>query len=104
MTEPSAVLARISGLTHRYGESVAIDSIDLEIPAGCMVGFIGPDGVGKSSLLALIAGIRKIQTGSIALLGDNMRKAHHRRMLCQRIAYMPQGLGRNLYMTLSVYE
>jgi ribosome-dependent ATPase len=104
MTEPSAVLVRITGLTHRYGESAAIDSIDLEIPAGCMVGFIGPDGVGKSSLLALIAGIRKIQTGSIVLLGDDMRKVHHRRMLCQRIAYMPQGLGRNLYMTLSVYE
>ena len=104
MTEASAVLARVTGLTHRYGELAAIDSIDLEIPAGCMVGFIGPDGVGKSSLLGLLAGIRKIQTGSITLLGDDLRKAHHRRMLCQRIAYMPQGLGRNLYMTLSVFE
>jgi ribosome-dependent ATPase len=104
MTETSAVLARVTGLTHRYGESAAIDTIDLDIPAGCMVGFIGPDGVGKSSLLALIAGIRKMQTGSIELLGGDMRKAHHRRMLCQRIAYMPQGLGRNLYMTLSVFE
>ncbi len=104
MTEPSAVLARVTGLTHRYGESAAIDTIDLEIPAGRMVGFIGPDGVGKSSLLALLAGIRKIQTGSITLLGDDLRKARHRRMLCQRIAYMPQGLGRNLYMTLSVFE
>ena len=104
MTEASAVLARVTGLTHRYGELAAINSIDLEIPAGCMVGFIGPDGVGKSSLLGLLAGIRKIQTGSITLLGDDLRKAHHRRMLCQRIAYMPQGLGRNLYMTLSVFE
>jgi ribosome-dependent ATPase len=104
MTEPSAVLARVTGLTHRYGKSAALDTIDLEVPAGCMVGFIGPDGVGKSSLLALLAGVRKIQSGTIALLGHDMRKARHRRMLCQRIAYMPQGLGRNLYMTLSVSE
>lgn len=104
MTEPYPVLARVTGLTHCYGDTAAIDTIDLDIPAGCMVGFIGPDGVGKSSLLALLAGIRKIQTGTIALLGDDLRKAHHRRMLCQRIAYMPQGLGRNLYMTLSVFE
>lgn len=69
-----------------------------------MVGFIGPDGVGKSSLLALIAGIRKIQAGNIALLGHDMRNASQRRRLCQHIAYMPQGLGRNLYMTLSVFE
>jgi len=104
MTEPAAVLARVTGLTHRYGDTAAISNIDLDIPAGCMVGFIGPDGVGKSSLLALIAGIRKIQSGTIELLGGDVRKARHRRMICPRIAYMPQGLGRNLYMTLSVSE
>jgi len=104
MTDPPAVVARVSGLTHRYGETAAIDTIDLDIPAGCMVGFIGPDGVGKSSLLALIAGIRKIQTGTVDVLGGDMRKARHRRMICPRVAYMPQGLGRNLYMTLSVFE
>jgi len=104
MTEPSAVVARVSGLTHRYGDTAAIDNIDLNIPAGCMVGFIGPDGVGKSSLLALIAGIRKIQTGTVDVLGGDIRRTQHRRMICPRIAYMPQGLGRNLYMTLSVFE
>jgi ribosome-dependent ATPase len=104
MTESGAVIARVTGLTHRYGDTAAIDHIDLNVPAGAMVGFIGPDGVGKSSLLALLAGIRKIQTGVIELFGDDMRKAHHRRMICSRIAYMPQGLGRNLYMTLSVAE
>ena len=104
MIEPSAVVARVSGLTHRYGDTDAIDNIDLNIPDGCMVGFIGPDGVGKSSLLALIAGIRKIQTGTVDVLGGDMRKAHHRRINCPRVAYMPQGLGRNLYMTLSVFE
>ncbi|MCB1808678.1 MAG: ABC transporter ATP-binding protein, partial [Candidatus Competibacteraceae bacterium] len=71
---------------------------------GCMVGFIGPDGVGKSSVLALLAGVRKIQTGTVQVLGGDMRQARHRARVCPRIAYMPQGLGKNLYMSLSVFE
>ena len=74
MNEPTAVVAEVSGLTHCYGNKTVIDGINLEIPAGRMVGFIGPDGVGKSSLLALIAGVRKIQTGAIEVLGGDIRK------------------------------
>jgi ribosome-dependent ATPase len=82
----------------------ALSDVGLDIPAGCMAGLIGPDGVGKSSLLALIAGARKIQAGQVAVLGGDMTEAGHRRMVCPRIAYMPQGLGKNLYPTLSVFE
>ncbi len=88
----------------RYGEVTALDSIDLDIPAGCMVGLIGPDGVGKSSLLALLAGVRIIQEGTIEVLGGDMASKAHRALTCPRIAYMPQGLGKNLYPTLSVEE
>ena len=97
-------VAKISGLTHRYGETFAVDNVDLEIPAGCMAGFIGPDGVGKSTLLALISGVRKIQDGAVQVLDGDMRSSRHRSKVCPRIAYMPQGLGKNLYMTLSVFE
>ena len=97
-------VAQLAGLTHRYGETLAVDELNLEIPAGCMVGFIGPDGVGKSSLLALISGVRKIQQGEVHALGGDMRSSRHRGRVCPRIAYMPQGLGKNLYMTLSVFE
>ena len=69
-----------------------------------MVGLIGPDGVGKSSLLALVAGARKIQEGRVEVLGGDMADAGFRRETCPRIAYMPQGLGKNLYPTLSVFE
>lgn len=96
--------AQLTGVVHRYRKTLALDNIDLNIPAGCMAGLIGPDGVGKSSLLALVAGVRKIQQGRIMVLGDDMADSHHRRRVCPRIAYMPQGLGKNLYMTLSVYE
>ncbi len=100
----SRAVARLSGVSHRYGDTAALDGIDLEIPAGCMVGLIGPDGVGKSSLLALVSGVRKIQSGSVAALDGDMGDRYHRAAVCPRIAYMPQGLGKNLYMTLSVYE
>jgi ribosome-dependent ATPase len=101
--EPAAA-ARIEGLHHRYGKTVALDNISLELPAGAMVGLVGPDGVGKSTLLGLIAGARKIQSGTATVLGGNMASARHRRSVSPRIAYMPQGLGRNLYMDLTVAE
>ncbi|MFT3856636.1 MAG: ribosome-associated ATPase/putative transporter RbbA [Aquabacterium sp.] len=97
-------VATIEALTHGYKRVTALDAVTLDLPAGCMVGLIGPDGVGKSTLLALIAGARKIQSGRIQVLGGDMGSARHRREVCPRIAYMPQGLGRNLYATLSVRE
>jgi ribosome-dependent ATPase len=103
MTPPVAI-ARLSRVTLRYRHTVAVDAVDLDIPAGGMVGFIGPDGVGKSSLLALISGARKIQSGRVDALGGDMANARHRHAVCPRIAYMPQGLGKNLYPTLSVCE
>jgi len=99
-----STIAQVTGLSHRYGETIAIDHIDLMIPSGRMVGLIGPDGVGKSSLLALIAGVRKIQDGAIETLNGDINNKKHRNAVCPRIAYMPQGLGHNLYMTLSVFE
>jgi ribosome-dependent ATPase len=100
----TAVVARLSGLTHRYKRVNALNDVTLTLPAGRMVALIGPDGVGKSTLLALIAGARRIQQGSVEVLGGDMASARHRQAVCPRIAYMPQGLGRNLYATLSVRE
>ena len=93
-----------SQLTVRYKSTTAIDNIKLSIPAGVTVGIIGPDGVGKSTLLSLIAGERMMQQGSLQVLGGNMRDKKHREAICSDIAYMPQGLGKNLYPTLSVEE
>ena len=95
---------RLQGVSLRYKKTEALTDVALDIPAGRIVGLIGPDGVGKSSLLSLIAGSRAIQTGRIEVLGGDMSDAGHRREICPKIAYMPQGLGRNLYATLSVFE
>ena len=94
----------VTNVTHRYGKTLALDGLSLDIPAGRMVGVIGPDGVGKSTLLALIAGSKKMQQGKVIVLGGDIADARHRREACPRIAYMPQGLGKNLYLELSVEE
>jgi ribosome-dependent ATPase len=69
-----------------------------------MAAVIGPDGVGKSTLLGLIAGARRHQLGRVEVLGGDMADRGHRARVCPRIAYMPQGLGRNLNMELSIRE
>lgn len=97
-------VASIRQVSLHYGKTRALNNLSLEIPSGCMVGLIGPDGVGKSSLLSLLAGARVIQSGHIQVLGDDMAHKSHRDLVCPRIAYMPQGLGKNLYPTLSVEE
>lgn len=99
----SNVAVNISGVTQRYGKTLALHDVNLEVTSGCFVGFIGPDGVGKSTLLSLIAGVREIHSGTIEVLGGNMAHANHRHSVLPRLAYMPQGLGHNLYPTLSVY-
>ena len=103
-TSHPAPVARLVGVGLRYGKTVALDGITLDIPAACMVGLIGPDGVGKSSLLSLVAGSRAVQEGSVHTLGGDMASARHRERVCPHIAYMPQGLGKNLYPPLSAEE
>jgi len=97
-------VARFHGVSLRHGKALALDAIELGLPAGCMVGLIGPDGVGKSSLLSLLAGARAVQQGQVLALGGDLADPAHRDAVCPRIAYMPQGLGKNLYPTLSVEE
>jgi len=96
--------ARLRGVQHRFGKTLALDDVTLEIPAGGLAGLIGPDGVGKSTLLGLVAGARAIQQGEVEVLGGDLREGRFRRAATVRIAYMPQGLGRNLYASLSVFE
>ncbi|MBP6139551.1 MAG: ABC transporter ATP-binding protein, partial [Brachymonas sp.] len=97
-------VVRLQDVQLHYGKVTALAGITLDLPAGCMIGMIGPDGVGKSSLLSLIAGARALQQGRVEVLGGNMAEKRHRDAVCPRIAYMPQGLGKNLYPTLSVEE
>ena len=49
----------VTNVSQRYGAAIALDAIDLKIPGQKMIGLIGPDGVGKSTLLGMIAGVRQ---------------------------------------------
>ncbi|MGX5699528.1 ribosome-associated ATPase/putative transporter RbbA [Acinetobacter kookii] len=99
-----AIVADIQQVSLKYGKTQALKEISLALPAGCMIGLIGPDGVGKSSLLALLAGAKVVQQGRLMVLGGDIADRKHRRKVCPHIAYMPQGLGKNLSKTLSVEE
>jgi len=98
------IVAELDSVKQEYRRAIALDDISLVIPSGLLVGLIGPDGVGKSTLLSLVAGAREIQSGMVRVFGGDMADVAHRRLICPRIAYLPQGLGKNLYPDLSVRE
>ena len=104
MSAQSGRVVRVTHLTHAYKDVVALADVTLDVPAGQMVGVLGPDGVGKSTLLGLVAGARRLQKGNLEVLGGDMRSSRHRNRVGPRIAYMPQGLGKNLYHDLSIRE
>ena len=94
----------INEVRHTYAHVVAVNGVSLTVEAGSTMALIGPDGVGKSTLMALIAGVKRIQAGRITALGANMADRPQREHVMPRIAYMPQGLGKNLYTALTVRE
>jgi ribosome-dependent ATPase len=100
----AVAVARLDGVSVHYGAVRALERITLSLPAGQMTALIGPDGVGKSTLLAVIAGARRVAAGKVEVLDGDMGVARYRTAVCPRIAYMPQGLGRNLYPSLTVEE
>ncbi len=100
----NSLVAQVAAVSHHYGKVCALNNVTLDMPAGRMVGLIGPDGVGKSTLMGLIAGAKHLQTGHIEALGGDMSKKRHRADAGSRIAFMPQGLGRNLYHDLTIQE
>ena len=104
MSNDGASIAVLDGVSHRYGKVSALSDVALAIPAGRMAGLIGPDGAGKSTLLGLVAGTKRLQRGSVRVLDGDIAAAAHRPHCYARIAFMPQGLGRNLYPTLTVAE
>ncbi|NNK66882.1 MAG: ribosome-associated ATPase/putative transporter RbbA [Rhodobacteraceae bacterium] len=103
-TQTAPTVAPVSKVSHAYKKVVALDDVSFDFASGRMVGVVGPDGVGKSTLLGLIAGARRLQDGTLEVLGGDMRSSRHRTRVSPRIAYMPQGLGKSLYEALSIRE
>lgn len=75
------ILARAIAAGRRYGDVVALDHVDLEVPAGALLGLLGPNGAGKSTLVNLLTGVRRPTSGRVELCGGDPRDPARRRSL-----------------------
>ncbi len=89
-------LARASGLAKRFGDTLALDGVDMAVEPGRITGLVGPDGAGKTTLIRILAGLMAPTEGKAELLGG--RPDQH----LADLGYMPQRFG--LYEDLSVRE
>ncbi|HJW11571.1 MAG TPA: ATP-binding cassette domain-containing protein, partial [Albitalea sp.] len=104
----SAPAIEIDRLVKRYGRRAgrhdAVAGVSLRIARGELYGLIGPDGAGKSSLFKAVAGVLSFEGGTLRVLGQGIASERDAERVKQRIGFMPQGLGLNLYPELSVDE
>ncbi len=97
-------LLRIEGFAKRYGKRSAVEDLGLEIHRGEIFGLIGPDGAGKSSLMKAVAGVLAFDAGRIEVFGTEVHSERSAERVKDRLGFMPQGLGLNLYPELSIEE
>ena len=86
-----------AGVTRRFGDFTAVESVDLEVAPGEVVGLLGANGAGKTTLIRLLLGVLRPSTGTVSLFGRPPTRAERR-----RVGYVPQNLG--LYPDLTVRE
>ncbi|MBC8405098.1 MAG: ATP-binding cassette domain-containing protein [Planctomycetes bacterium] len=85
---PAPVAVQIQDVSKSFGSHIAVDSLSLQVPRGCIYGFIGPNGSGKTTTLRMIMKIIHPDTGSIQVLGEDRTKAY-----TDRIGYLPEERG-----------
>lgn len=81
---------RLSGVTKTFGATVAVDAIDLRIPAGTFYGIVGPNGAGKTTTLSMIAGLLRPDSGEIRIAGVDLASAP--RQAKQKMGILPDRL------------
>ena len=96
MDRPAAVSTR--GLTKRYGPILALDRLDLEVPAGSITGLLGPSGSGRTTVLRLVAGLARPTSGSAVVAGMTLDDRHGVQIR-RRIGVLPAGDGIYEWMT-----
>jgi len=94
------VMLLAEGLTKRYGEITALDDLDLTIPTGKVLGFIGHNGAGKTTTIRILAGLLKPTAGRAVVAGVELTGDSDR--LKQRVGYMPDEFG--VYDQMRVWE
>lgn len=97
-------IVKVENLSYFYKNIQALDNINIDLKKGQTIALVGPDGVGKSTLLSILAGAKTPKSGSIEVFGYDITNKNQKSKIYSKIAYMAQGLGKNLYFSLSVYE
>lgn len=82
---------RCRGLVHRFGETVAVDHLDLEIAAGEVFGLLGPNGAGKTTTIRVLNTLLPVQRGHVEVFGMDVRR--HATAVRRRLGYVPQQLS-----------
>jgi ABC-2 type transport system ATP-binding protein len=95
-----ATAIRARGLTRRFGDLVAVDHVDLDVPHASVYGFLGPNGSGKSTTIRMLCGLLTPSEGDIEVLG--LRIPEQAEALRKRIGYMTQRFS--LFEDLTVRE
>jgi ABC-2 type transport system ATP-binding protein len=62
-------------VTHRYGDRIALDRLDLEVPQGEVLALLGPNGAGKSTTISALLGLVRPQEGRVEVLGSDPRRS-----------------------------
>ncbi len=93
---------KTKGLTKYYGSRLAVDHLDLEIPRGCICGFVGRNGAGKTTAIKLMLGLLNPTTGTSQLLGCD--SAELTPAIRQRIGYVTEGHRLFSWMTIAGIE
>lgn len=75
------------GLTKRFGDTVALDHLDLQVPKGCIFGCLGPNGAGKSTTIRLLLGLLRPTSGEARVLGHDV--VRDRRSVHRLVGYLP---------------
>jgi ABC-2 type transport system ATP-binding protein len=99
VTSPGALALATRGLRKSYGKRLALDGLDLSVPAGVVYGFLGPNGAGKTTTMRLLTGLLHADAGSIELLGRPFRRGDRRRLfevgaLVETASFYPYLTGR----------
>jgi ABC-2 type transport system ATP-binding protein len=86
--DPDNVMVSMADVSRRYGDTVAVKNVTLEVPRGTILGVIGPSGSGKTTLIRMLTGTLEPTEGTLSVLGQHPRKfTRHAR---EKLGYMPQ--------------